>query len=117
MTYEEALELVKSEFELRKDADHCHIIKTGLTYDGCQGFCVAVYRKTDGSVILTDIGETKEVFDEVTEDEWKQMCESHGFEFNHWRIEHSLDTMEDVYNYINFIDWISDKFFMLDDED
>ncbi len=117
MTYSEALELVKSEFELIKDSDHSYIVRTGLTYDGCNGFCVVVYKKNDGRVVLTDMGRTKEIFDEVTEEEWQELCESHGFEFNHWRIEHSLDCIEDVYNYIRFIDWISDKFFMLDDED
>ena len=45
MTYEEALEIVEAEFEMRPDSDHSKIIKTHMTYDGCTGFCVVVYNE------------------------------------------------------------------------
>lgn len=115
MNYSEALKLVKTEFETRRDCGHCEIIRTNLTYDGCNGFCVVIYDK-GSHVILSDMGETKEIFDEVTEEEWKELCASHGFEFNHWHIEKVLNSLDDVYDYINFIDFISDKFFLLDDD-
>ena len=73
MTYSEALSLVGSEFELLKDSDHSCVIRTGLTYDGCNGFCVVIYKKNDGKVVLTDMGETKEIFDEVSEEEWNRI--------------------------------------------
>ena len=85
MTYEEALKIIEAEYETLPDSPHNKIIRTGLTYNGFNSFCVSIY--TDGeSVILTDLGETKEVFDEVTEGEWRELCEAHGFEFRHWRI-------------------------------
>ena len=113
MTYEEALEIVKSEFNTLRDASHCEIIRTGLTYDGCNGFCVALYNYGN-RIMVTDMGETKEFFFEVEEDEWKRLCAENGFEFNHWRIEKEFKTIDDVYDYINFIDEISDKYFELD---
>ena len=108
--YEDVLKLVKEEFETRKDAPHCEIVKTGLTYDGCSGFCVAIYNYGD-VVKISDLGETKEVFDEVTEEQWADTCKRNGFEFNHWRIERVFNSMEDLYEFIQFLDAISDLFF------
>lgn len=110
MTYKEVLDLVHTEYETMKDSSHCEIIITGLTYDGCNGFCVAVYDYGD-VVKITDIGETKEIFDEVTEEQWKDVCSRNGFEFNHWRIERVFNSMEDVHEFIDFLDEISDFFF------
>ena len=110
MTYNEILDLVRTEFDTIKDAPHCEIVRTGLTYDGCTGFCVAIYNYGD-VVKISDIGETKEVFDEVTESQWKDLCSKNGFEFNHWRIERVFNSMEDLYDFIKFLDTISDAFF------
>ena len=114
MTQEEAIALVKTEFETRHDAPHVEIIRTGLTYDGCQGFCVVIYNR-DGNVHLSDMGQTKEIFDEVTEEEWCTLCEENGCVFNHWRIEHPLNSIEDVHHFIWFLDMVSDKFFFIED--
>lgn len=108
MNYQEGLDLVKEEFELRRDCDHNYIIKTGLTYDGCEGFCVCLYNK-DGEAVITDMGETAYFFFEIKEEQWIKDCAEHGFEFNHWRIELKLNSIEDVYKYIRFIDFISDR--------
>ena len=59
--------------------------------------------------------ETKEIFDQLTEAQWIDACTTNGFEFNHWRIERTFNSMEDLYEYIKFIDVISDTFF--DNED
>ena len=114
MTYEEILALVTEDFELLREAPHCHIVLTGLTYDGCRGFCVAIYNKGD-SVVVTDLGETKEVFDEVEREEWEALCETHGFQFSHWHIERVFHGMQDLYDFIQFIDFISDKYFQIED--
>ena len=114
MTHEEAVALVKTEFETRHDAAHVEIIRTGLTYDGCNGFCVVIYNR-DGDVHLSDMGMTKEIFDEVTEEQWRTLCEENGCVFNHWRIEHPLNSLEDVYHYIEFLDMVSDMFFVIED--
>ena len=64
MDYIKALEIIEKEFETRRESSHNKIIKTGLTYDGCNGFCVSIY-DDNGVALITDLGETKEVFDEV----------------------------------------------------
>lgn len=66
--------------------------------------------------MLTDLGETKEIFDEVTGEKWTGLCNEHGFEFNSWSIEKNFNSNDDVYDYIAFLDYISDKFFPLEDE-
>ena len=116
MTYEEALEIVKSEFKTIKDAAHCHIIITGLTYDGCNGFCVCLYN-TGEKTILSDMGETNAFFDEVEDEEWEKLCAENGVEFNHWRMEKDFEKIDDVYDFISFLDMISDKYFYLDDDE
>lgn len=115
MDFEKVLELAREEFELIKDSGHCYIVRTGLTYNGCEGFCVALYKKENGEVVITDLGETKEVFYEVTEEEWKELCVSNGCEFNHWRIEKPFTSMEDLFSFIGFLDYVSDLFFNNED--
>lgn len=110
MTYQEAVALAATEFELKRDTSHTTLVLTGLTYDGCNGFCVMIYDMGDHAVV-TDIGETKEHFDEVTEEEWKDLCASHGFAFNHWRIERDIRSTQDIYDFIEFLDFVSDKFY------
>lgn len=114
MTYEEALAIVKSEYETRREAAHCEIVKTGLTYDGCEGFCVTIYNYADRGPVISDLGETKEIFDEVEKEEWEKLCAENGFEFNHWRIEKPFTCINDLCEYIDFIDRISDKYFNVD---
>ena len=46
-----------------------------------------LYDKGDHTII-TDSGETKEVFDEVSHEEWVKICEENGFEFRLCKIEH-----------------------------
>ena len=110
MTYEKALEIIEEEFETMRESSNNKIIRTGLTYDGCRGFCVSIYND-NGMAIITDLGETKEVFDEVTEEEWIKLCEENNFEFRHWRIVRVFNCIEDLYDFIKFLDMISDKFF------
>ena len=112
MEYTEALALVKSEFNTRYDAAHCEIIRTGCTYDGCNGFCVVLYNYGD-KIMVSDMSITREIFSEVADEEWESLCRENGFEFNKWRIEKKFNGIEDVYDFINFLDMISDKYFQL----
>ena len=113
MDYIKALEIIEKEFETRQESSHNKIIKTGLTYDGCNGFCVSIY-DDNGVALITDLGETKEVFDEVSKAEWEELCKEHGFEFRHWSIVREFSSINDLYEYIKFLDFISDKYFKLD---
>lgn len=113
MTYEEALEMIEEEFETIYNAPRCKVLRTGMTYNGANGFCVSVYDSDDG-VIITDLGQTKEIFDEVTVEEWTALCEEHGFKFVHWRIVREFKGMQDVYDFIEFLDLVSTKYW---DED
>lgn len=114
LSYEEVLSLVREEYDTRRDADHCEIVKTGLTYDGCTGFCVCIYNYGD-VVKITDMGETKDFFDQLTDEQWVDICTTNGFEFNHWRIERVFNSIEDLHMYIQFIDVISDMFFDIEE--
>ena len=116
MTYEQALAMIATEFELLGHAPHYRLIRTGLAYDGCNGFCVAIYND-NGELILTDLGETKEVFDEISKEEWEMLCEAHGFRFRHWHIESPFEKMDDLYAFIQFLDMISDQLFLYDSDD
>lgn len=114
MTFGEAIKIVEKEFDLIYDSPHAKVVRTGLTYDGCRGFCVSIYDSEEGALV-SDLGETKEVFDEVEEAEWKALCEEHGFRFVHWRIIRDFTGIEDLYEFIRFLDFISDKYWSEDD--
>jgi len=116
MTYQDALPLVKHEFETMRENSRYVIIRTGLTYDGCQGFCVALY-DLDKKAIITDFGATKDAFDEVEDETWQALCEERGFRFSQWRIERDFHSPDDVHTFIQFLDELSDRFFTLGDDD
>ena len=110
MTYQEALELIKEEYDTNPIEKHATLIYTGLTYNGCTGFCVVLYDLGD-KAILTDLGKTKDVFDEVDYETWRELCESHGFIFNHWKIQREFNSIEDVDEFIRFLDSISVRYY------
>lgn len=109
MNYEQALEIIEKEFKTIPDSPHNKIIKTGLTYDGFNSFCACIYNK-DGVAILTDLGKTKDVFDEVSQEDWTNLCKQNRFEFNHWSIQRVFTKIEDVYDFIKFLDDVSCKY-------
>ena len=74
MTYEEALEMVGAEFELCRHSPVTQAVRTGRTLDGCNSFSIVIYNKVD-KVILSDLGNTKDVFDEVPKEEWEELKE------------------------------------------
>ncbi len=115
MTYQEALALVRTEFETLRMAPHCEVIRTNRTLDGCHSFPITLYDRGD-EIILNDLGETKEVFDEVEPTEWQELCESHGFQFDHWRIIRPFKGMQDLYDFIEFLNFIADRFDPLDED-
>ncbi len=116
MEFSKALMFVQAKYETSRESDHCYLIYTGLTYDGCTGFCVNLYRDENGEAIITDLGATKDFYDEVTEQDWKKRCKRAGFEFNHWHIELKYEKIGDVAKFIKFIDSIADEFFDTGDE-
>ena len=110
MTYEKALAMIETEFETIKGGADCYRgIRTGLTYDGFNPFCVNIYNSENG-VVLSDFGNTKEVFDEVDEGEWTALCEAHGFRFDHGKIVREFKAVTDVADFILFLDLVSTKF-------
>ena len=110
MTYKKALTLIRKRYQTIYDAPHCEIIRTGRTLDGYHSFTVALYDYKDGKLVITDLGETKEVFDEVTEETWRKICEEKGFVFNHWRLEKEFVSMKTVTEFIKFLNYIADLF-------
>lgn len=110
MTFEEAINLVHTEFETRYDDENCEIIRVNWTYDGSNELMVAVYQEKD-AVVLTDLGATKDIFYQVNEDQWIDVCTRNGYIFNRGCIEHSLNDISDVHNFIEFLDSISDIFY------
>jgi hypothetical protein len=72
MTYEEALEMVGAEFELCRHSPVTQAVRTGRTLDGCNSFSIVIYNKVD-KVILSDLGNTKDVFYEVPQEEWEEL--------------------------------------------
>ena len=114
MKFEEALEIISKEFETRRIVDTCHSIVTGMSYDGAEGFHVALYVNAEGEAIISDLGGTKNFFyHEITLEEWEVMCRENGMEFINGSIVRRFKSMKDLFEYIDFLDRISDKYFTL----
>ncbi|MBO5327979.1 MAG: NUDIX domain-containing protein [Clostridia bacterium] len=108
-SFEEALKTIEKEFETRYDAPNCRMLRTNLTYDGANELCVALY-DDGGKIMLTDGGYTKDVFWETDHDEWKELCELGAFTFNNYRIERPFKSMQDVYDFIDFLLTLADVY-------
>ena len=114
MNYQQAVGLVRSEYETICDSPHSEFILTNLTYDGYNYFSICLYDKGD-RVILTDTAKTQEVFDEVTEDEWKALCDAHGFVWQGWSIERDYNSNADVEAFIGFLCAIANLYEPIED--
>ena len=110
MLLPDAVALINTEFKTRKCAPHYHAVYVDLTYDGCSLFSISIYDYGDKVSVLTDVGSTKDFFDQFTEDEWVKLCAEHGFEFNNWRIERVFNSLNDLYEYIDFIDYLCNTY-------
>ena len=108
-SFEEARERVEKKFELLYDSPHAYIILTNKTFDGYNGYTVALYRYGD-RIVLSDIGETSQICDEVTVEEWEALCAEYGFTYSHYRIEREFRSLLDLYDYIEFLDIVADRF-------
>lgn len=109
MTYQRAIEIIEKEFSLKDNTENTKFIKTGMTYDGFNHFCACLYN-ADNGVIITDLGKTKDIFDEVSQEEWAKLCKERGFRFEHWSIVRDFESIKDVYDFIGFLDFISNKY-------
>lgn len=108
-TFEEAVERVGKKFDLMRDSSHCYTVLTGKTFDGYHGYSVNLYNYGD-RIVITDCGDTKDVFDEVEDEEWEALCKEYGFTRSHYRIERQFRSHLDLYDYIEFMDRIADRF-------
>ena len=110
MTYREALELVRTEYETKYLAEHCVSIRTGRTLDGCANFIILLYNTGD-EVILTDRGHTAEVFDEVPPEKWEDICSRwEGFAFRDYRIVKKFESLKDVDAFVDLLETVADTY-------
>ncbi|MBQ8374323.1 MAG: hypothetical protein IJX98_01965 [Clostridia bacterium] len=110
MTYEEALEIIEREFETRYVAPRARAVRVNQSYNGYELFYIEI-NDDNGEGVLTDLGITKEMFYEVGESDWRALCRENGFSFNrYWHIERRFTAMTDLYDFIDFLILISDKY-------
>lgn len=111
MIYQDALNLIHKEIETRYVDEDCRALRINLTYDGYSGLYIVVFNK-DGEAFLSDEAETKNVFwEHVNATEWGAFCEANGFTFNrHMSIERKFTSINDVYDFIDFLMMISEKY-------
>ena len=119
MDFQQALELIKTEYEVRKCADHAYYIRTHLTLDGCNFFSIMLYHDESGyyqsgDLILTDTGNTHYVFFEAPLEEWQALCDKYGFSLVKYSICRPFTGMQDLYDFIDFLNVISDIYCPLD---
>lgn len=110
MIYQDALNLIHKEFETRFGSDENNrVIRIYKTFDGVNEFYISIENLGE-ETLLTDDGITKDIFFEVEEEAWKKLCEKNGFAFNRWHIERKFLSMNDLYEYIRFLDFIADRY-------
>ena len=107
MLFDDALKLIQTEFEVRKVAELCYLIKTGLTYDGVNSFFITLYGYGN-ELILSDTGRTVEILDEVPLSNLENLCNENDFNFVNYKITLKFNGLESVYNYINFMNKLAD---------
>ena len=58
----------------------------------------------NGKLILTDIAESANILYDITEDQWKSLCNKQGVAFNDWHLETECKTLADLDRFIALLD-------------
>lgn len=109
MTYEQALATIEKKYRTHHVDSRSRYIFVDYTYDGHSLFYIELRNEEEGP-LLSDGGNTKEIFDEVSEREWRYLCQKHHFVFNHWKLQRPFKSMKDLDAFIRFLDLISNRF-------
>lgn len=104
MNYEQAKQLIKTKWDIMEQTINATHIVVHKLLDGNSLYCIVLYN-SDNGVILTDYGNTAELFD-LSEEQFTQICAKHNLTFEDWQIETPFNGLEDVENFISALDEI-----------
>ena len=105
---EEILLIVNKEFETDTDEYMKRTtIITDIVYEGYNPLCITIDYLNEP--YLTDLGVIRDIFERVSEEEWINLCSNHGFTFEKGRIQKKLNSIEDIYKFIELLKLIVNK--------
>lgn len=104
MNFNEAIKLINTKYETSPYTSDVIVIETNKLMDEFSTYFIAL--KQDGdSCFLTDYAKTCEVVD-IEEDKLKQFAKNHSLTFNNFYIKCRFNSMQDLENFISFLDEI-----------
>ena len=109
MTFNQAIEEIKKYYPIYQRALDVVEIKVSKLLNLCNYYFIALV-SYNGTLILTDIATTVEVFPDVTENEWIEICKKYNMSWNDWHIECEYTGIESLNNFIKLLDDIVKSF-------
>ena len=108
MRFESAKELIGQFYELNElNTSACQIIINKL-FDDENAFFIAL-KGDDETCFLTDFAKTCELVD-ISESELKSSAYKFGLGFDNYYVKKEFNDLEDLKNFIMFLDFISENF-------
>ena len=113
MTIQRAVLEISKKYKLKYENDKMYVFESDDMLNFYTYYWFALIEH-NGKVLLTDFADTTQVFPDLEEKDFKEICERHGVSFNDWHIEIEYRSIEDVDNYYKVFDELAKKYGDLD---
>ena len=112
-TFEQALEEIKKEYDVRRMGEYYAQIDTDILFDAYNYIFIGVLFENN-QVILTDMADYAQLFSFVNEEEdlidIAKICQRHGIAFHNYHIECIYHNNDDVKHYLDCLLELSDAY-------
>lgn len=103
MNLTEATQLINTKYPTYQRTNDVVEIQTNKLLDYNNYYYIAL-TTLNGKLILTDIAETANILNDITENCWKKLCSKHNIQFNDWHLECEFQSLKDLDNFISLLD-------------
>lgn len=103
MNLNEAIQLINTRYKTYQRATDVVEIQVNKSLNLNNYYYIAL-TQFNGKLILTDIAETANILYDITEDQWKTLCEKYNITFNDWHLETEFKTLADLDRFIALLD-------------
>ncbi len=109
MTIEKAVIEISKEYKLKYENDKMYVFESDEMLNFFTYYWFALI-EDKGKILITDFAETAQVFPDLKEEVFKEICERNGVSFDNWHIEVEYKSNADVANYIKVFDELAERF-------
>lgn len=107
MDLKQATEIINQKYKTYQRATDVVEIVVNKLLDLNNFYYIALVQM-DGFLVLTDIAESANILDHISEKQWIELCEKYNLKFNDWHIETRFNGLDDLERFISLLDEASE---------